>query len=186
MMTTSQNTANSLINQGPSPCCNLGWIVSFSRSLKYIMQTICVSKICLKSRNHLIPCEIHLNLYNRNVQSKRNTTTFGLRSFTYLGSKLWNDLPNDFKDADLALFRDRLRQWDGPNIDDVINFYLYLSYFTTYIPALLGIFTRLLPIYMQFSCWVTARIHVCESVCTYKVCFVCTLSSMYIGMSEWM
>ena len=58
------------------------------------------------------------------VQSKRNTTTFGLRSFTYLGSKLWNDLPNDFKDADLALFRDRLRQWDGPNMDDVINFYV--------------------------------------------------------------
>ena len=58
------------------------------------------------------------------VQSKRNTTTFGLRSFTYLGSKLWDDLPNDFKDADLALFRDRLRHWDGPNIDDVINFYV--------------------------------------------------------------
>ena len=49
---------------------------------------------------------------------------FGLRSFTYLGSKLWNDLPNDFKEADLALFRDRLRQWDGPNMDDVINFYV--------------------------------------------------------------
>ena len=58
------------------------------------------------------------------VQSKRNTTTFGLRSFTYLGSKLWNDLPNDFKDADLALFKDRLWHWDGPNIDDVINFYV--------------------------------------------------------------
>ena len=82
------------------------------------METLCVSKICLKSRNHLIPCEIHLNLYNR------NETPFGLRSFTYLGSKLWNDLPTDFKDADLALFRDRLWQWDGPNIDDVINFYV--------------------------------------------------------------
>ena len=58
------------------------------------------------------------------VQPKRNWTTFGLRSFTYLGSKLWNDLPNDFKDADLALFRDRLRQWDGPTIDDVINIYV--------------------------------------------------------------
>ena len=59
------------------------------------------------------------------VQPKRNTTTFGLRSFTYFGSKLWNDLPIDFKETtDLALFKDRLRHWDGPKFDDVINFYV--------------------------------------------------------------
>ena len=59
------------------------------------------------------------------VQPKRNTTTFGLRSFTYFGSKLWNDLPIYFKDTDdLALFRDRLRHWYGPNLNDVINFYV--------------------------------------------------------------
>ena len=59
------------------------------------------------------------------VQAKRNTTAFILRSFTYFGSKLWNDLPNDFKDAtDLALFKDLPRYRDGPNIDGVINFYV--------------------------------------------------------------
>ena len=59
------------------------------------------------------------------VQPKRNTTTFGFRSFTYFGSKLWNDLPIDFKETThLALFRDRLRHWDGPKFDDVINFYV--------------------------------------------------------------
>ena len=31
------------------------------------------------------------------VQGKKNTTNYGLRSFTYLGSKLWNDLPENFK-----------------------------------------------------------------------------------------
>ena len=59
------------------------------------------------------------------VQPKRNTTTFGLRSFTYFGSKLWNDLPIDFSETtDLPLVRDRLRHWDGPKFDDVINFYV--------------------------------------------------------------
>ena len=74
------------------------------------------------------------------VQPKRNTTTFGLKSLTYFGSKLRNDLLIDFKDAtDLALFRDRLRNWEGPNIDYVINFYVYFnfSYFATYILLIL-------------------------------------------------
>ena len=151
MMTTSLNVTT-LINQGPSLCCNLGWIVSYSRYLnqytiqalctvypkkyahgfcfavlcrgytltdfpisirltslalwqsndcpsaskailmnmeKYFMwihyerlhnhnkakhnETVCIflgiyctSKTCLKSRNHLTPCDIPLNLYNRN------------------------------------------------------------------------------------------------------------------------
>jgi len=31
------------------------------------------------------------------VQPKTNTITFGLKTISYLGSKLWNDLENDFK-----------------------------------------------------------------------------------------
>ena len=58
------------------------------------------------------------------VQPKQNTT-FGLRSFTYFGSKLWNNLPIDFKETtDSAIFRDRLRHWGGPKFYDVINFYV--------------------------------------------------------------
>ena len=30
-------------------------------------------------------------------QSRCRTTTYGLRSMSYIGAKLWNDLPNDFK-----------------------------------------------------------------------------------------
>ena len=34
------------------------------------------------------------------VQPIVDTTNYGLRTFTYLGSKLWNDLPSSFKDID--------------------------------------------------------------------------------------
>ena len=68
-------------------------------------------------------CEITTNLYSR------NETTFGLRSFTYFKGELLNGLPIGFKGpSDLALFINRLRQWRGPNIDDVINFYVYFYY----------------------------------------------------------
>ena len=29
--------------------------------------------------------------------SRCRTTAYGLRSMSYIGAKLWNDLPNDFK-----------------------------------------------------------------------------------------
>ena len=64
---------------------------------QYIMEAFVYTR-------YVIPCEIHLNLSNRN-----DTNNFGLTSFTYLGNKLRNELPNDFKHAYLALFRDRLR-----------------------------------------------------------------------------
>ena len=55
------------------------------------------------------------------VQKKTNTVNFGLRSFGYLGSKIWNDLPARFKDKDISnidinVFRSQLREWTGPNI----------------------------------------------------------------------
>ena len=59
------------------------------------------------------------------IQIKRNTTTFGLRSFTYLGSKLWNELPIDFKETvDITDLKERLRHWDGPDIEGAITFYV--------------------------------------------------------------
>ena len=32
---------------------------------------LCIQDMFLKSRNHLIPCQIHLNLYNRNETQQR-------------------------------------------------------------------------------------------------------------------
>ena len=58
-------------------------------------------------------------------QPKRISTTFGLRSFTYFGSQLWNNLPIAFKESDdIVAFKDQLRHWGGPNLDGVINFYV--------------------------------------------------------------
>ena len=54
------------------------------------------------------------------IQTKKETTNSGLRTFSYLGSKLWNELPVHFKDLtdiDINEFKSRLRHWSGPNCD---------------------------------------------------------------------
>ena len=52
----------------------------------------------------------------RLIQPRFNTTTFGLRSFAYCGSKLWNDLPNSLKKIEnVTAFKIALRNWDGPS-----------------------------------------------------------------------
>ena len=59
------------------------------------------------------------NLFNR------RTTTHGLRSFSYLGAKLWNDLVNSdpaisyFDFNELVSF---LKCWDGPNFTDSFTY----------------------------------------------------------------
>ena len=108
------------------PCCNFDSIIQCSRSFNQ-KQALCVSKICLKSRN-LTPCEIPLNVYKQNETQELLAID---RSFIYYGIKLWHDYPVDLKDVtDWDLLRDRLWQWHGQNIDDVINCnaYFYFSY----------------------------------------------------------
>ena len=59
------------------------------------------------------------------VQPKRNTTTHGLRSFSYLGSRLWNNLVNDFPflcHVDYNGFKEFIKDWTGPNLDDGFNY----------------------------------------------------------------
>ena len=58
------------------------------------------------------------------IQSKMNTTNFGLRSYSYLSSKLWNELPADFKDienVDINLFKSRLKEWSAPDQYTSVN-----------------------------------------------------------------
>ena len=102
----------------------------------------------LKSRLHVMILEVYKSLHGLNpvcirdmfenkntnysfrdpskiIQIKRNTTTYGLRSFTYFGSKLWNELPIDFKELiDITDFKEQLRHWDGPDIEGAITFYV--------------------------------------------------------------
>ena len=62
------------------------------------------------------------------VQQKHDTTNFGLRTFSYLGSKLWNDFPSSLKinieDADILEFKSRLKLWSFPNYEDMPSFYV--------------------------------------------------------------
>ena len=61
------------------------------------------------------------NIYNmrsktRLVQQKCNTVTFGLQTFSYKGSKIWNELPASFKNViSLKDFKKIIKTWNGPN-----------------------------------------------------------------------
>ena len=60
---------------------------------------------------------------SRLVQHDTKSTNYGLRTFSYLASKLWNDLPAVYKDItnieNPDAFKSLLKDWDGPD---------YLSY----------------------------------------------------------
>ena len=59
------------------------------------------------------------------VQPKRNTTTYGLRSFSYLGSRLWNNLVTEFPflcHIDYNGLKEFIKDWTGPKLDDGFNY----------------------------------------------------------------
>ena len=57
-------------------------------------------------------CTYNLRDAHRVVQPKFNTYTYGYRSFTYYGSKLWNSLPRHVKDTDdIGTFKNNITQW---------------------------------------------------------------------------
>ena len=55
------------------------------------------------------------------VQPLRQTTTYGLRTISYTGAKLWNDLPfqiDDITELDVHDFKDILKSWEGVDCED--------------------------------------------------------------------
>ena len=49
------------------------------------------------------------------VQPKVNTIGFGMNSFTYQGSKIWNNLPQGVKDTTYQIAcKNLIVQWEGP------------------------------------------------------------------------
>ena len=60
------------------------------------------------------------NIYNirggsKVVQPKCNTVTYGLRSFRYKASKIWNELPEEYKNVlTLKEFKEVIQMWNGP------------------------------------------------------------------------
>ena len=60
-------------------------------------------------------------------QPVKDSTTFGLRSYSYLASKLWNDLPlhmKNIEDVELDSFKSIIKHWNGPNSDLISNFHV--------------------------------------------------------------
>ena len=58
-------------------------------------------------------------------QSHCRTTTFGLRSISYIGAKLWTDLPSYFKETTcLTDFKMILQTWTGPDLNDPFRSYV--------------------------------------------------------------
>ena len=97
----------------------------------------CILVEVFRSLNHMNPTYIQESVrykaspYNhRNssllLQPLKRTTNFGLRSFSYLAPKLWNDLTNkyDIGDFDMNNFKLFLKEWEGPNYDYISNFYV--------------------------------------------------------------
>ena len=60
-------------------------------------------------------------------QSRCRTTTFGLRSISYIGAKLWNDLPSYFKETTCLTysFQMTLQTWTGPDLNYPFRSYVW-------------------------------------------------------------
>ena len=91
----------------------------------------CISKSNTVSLNNIFQLkdtEYSLRDAVKLIQPRRNCVKHGLRSFSYVGSKLWNDMPRHFKDAldddDIQGFKSYLKHWSGPR--DIDTFYYYL------------------------------------------------------------
>ena len=53
-------------------------------------------------------------------QPMRRTTNYGLRTFSYIGSRLWNLLVQEYPEVphmDLGQFKTFLKHWTGPKCD---------------------------------------------------------------------
>jgi hypothetical protein len=60
----------------------------------------------------------HYDIRNKNRLKlpNYNTTKYGKHSFRYMGSYLWNSMPNAMQECNsICDFKDMLRGWDGPN-----------------------------------------------------------------------
>ena len=66
-------------------------------------------------------------------QPKCRTTSFGLRSFSYTGAKLWNELPNYVKEMDdFSDFKRTIYAWNGPDLNGTTFPYLWDASLTFY------------------------------------------------------
>ena len=88
----------------------------------------CIKGVNLSYINDLFKkkCSIGYNLRDSDllVQPKFNAYTYGYKSFSYLGAKLWNALPSNVKLCDsLPCFKRELKSWcQGPYARNISKF----------------------------------------------------------------
>ena len=59
------------------------------------------------------------------IQPKRKTTHYGLRTFSYTGAKMWNELPfglTSIDDIEITEFKRLLNTWEGPDSGSTFSF----------------------------------------------------------------
>ena len=91
---------------------------------------------------------------NKLIQPLKRTTTFGIKSFAYFGTHLWNMLPNHIKNSvSLYDFKSLIRKWLGPTCCCSVCTQVVWSFFCRYKSIYYGIllyhFTR---VYMGKYC----------------------------------
>ena len=91
---------------------------------------------------------------NKLIQPLKRTTTFGIKSFAYFGTHLWNMLPNHIKNSvSLYDFKSLIRKWSGPtcccSVCTQVVWSLFCRYKSIYYGIWLYHFTR---VYMGKYC----------------------------------
>ena len=64
--------------------------------------------------DNIKPVTYDLRKKQQNILPKVNTTTYGQKSFRYYASHLWNQIPDNIKDAaNLQCFKSLLMSWNS-------------------------------------------------------------------------
>ena len=82
---------------------------------------------CLNNIFHVKDVPYDLRHQVNLEQPRRRSAMHGLRSFSYIGSKLWNSLPVHFKsldEIDVVNFKAMINEWDGPSDLDTFSHYV--------------------------------------------------------------
>ena len=62
----------------------------------------------------MVPHSLWTEQYDNVTQRQARTACYGLETISFLGSRLWQVLPNDVKQSDtLATYKRRIKTWKG-------------------------------------------------------------------------
>ena len=115
------------------------------------------------------------------VQPLRHTTTYGLRTISYTGAKVWNDLPfyiEDITEMCAQDFKCMLKSWEGPEYKDPSYHFVWTDYLFTYLVNSGSV--------LSTPCFLLNRCHnTCVNV--FNMCmFVYVCVCVCVGLCVWM